>query len=219
MAANTGGEVLFDVPMEIDRPLSELWDEGESYGPLSSRKDMRRAGNLLLRQHYLHAFEYMEGEMLEEAVDTAERHFNQLQAFGMSIVSHVTEPHADLPADLENMDDDEIVAISASAYVASTRPLHKPYASKHLPQLKVRQLVVDPLKRYLDWLQSSRQEAMLSDVFTSNQYGWHMGSGTVFLYDIDPHLTPLDPNVQHADPIEMALEDLTEPDGLDNLGI
>lgn len=187
----------FDEQLPAGLDISELWHTGQPYSELSPRRNMRRAGGLLLRAHVRDRFNASTQEELEGQLTAAKRHFSQLRRFGMSIISHETVINPQpWPEDSFDWDEDDIVAFSASAYTPHLRPLKNPDTRdfrplKAISHDKVSEFVLEPLWRYLQWAQNTGEPLILEDIYTPDQYSWQQNSGIVALHDPGPQMHPL----------------------------
>ncbi len=203
-------DALFDGQLDPGLDIPELWRAGRPYGQLSPRRDMRRAGNLLIREHPRERFPNIKAQAeLQDMLDTAKRHFEQLRVLGMHIVSHETVINpAPWPEDDFEWDEEDTVAFSASAYLTHLQPLRsrsfKPLCT--VPKSKVNDFIIEPLRRYMDWGIPAGETLMLNDIFTPDQYGWQESSGILALHDHGPQMSPIDSVLKAAE------EDITDGD-------
>lgn len=189
----SGGEVLFDVPLELDEPIEKLWQEAEPFNPdpsrITTRMRLHRAHSLLLRSHAkLHYKTHYEGGAtlpLPERLELAEAHFAVLQDFGLSIVSHAPSEVA------RGRSPGDIVAYSASRYIEGGIRLDRSQAAGEISRRKVQELVVEPQQDYYRWCRRTGAKFLLSDVQDPSQYTWHTPSGVVSLHDNDPKMALL----------------------------
>jgi hypothetical protein len=200
--------IVFDGQLTPGLDIPELWRIGAPYSELSPRRDMRRAGDLLIREHPRENFpEIKTQEELADMLDTAKRHHQMLRSFGMSIVSHETVINPKpWPEDELDWSEEDVVAFSASAYITHLRPLMRPGNKplRAIPQARVKGLVLEPLHRYLDWAVASKEPLLLDDIFTANQYCWQQSTEIIAMHDIGPQMSPT------SSVIEAALEDMED---------
>lgn len=176
---------------------------------------MRQAGNLLIREHASWRFGHEDiksARAMQARIDTADRHFQQLRHLGMRIVTHATvvNDNDEWPVNPHANDGLTVVSYSASAYIPNLMPLDAPDALTTVPKAHVERVIFDPIRKYMEWGNSTGEPILLFDLFTADQYSWHEDMGVVFLHDIDPHLGPRE---EIADVMEQDLEDFFTPIG------
>jgi hypothetical protein len=193
---HNNGEILFDSQLELETPLEQLWQEAHPCDTLSPLRGKRlhEATGLLVRQHpRRHFSEEIDINTTQEAqtiVDTVRTHFEQLQRFGLCVISYATEldPSADFSMDA---DPNAPVGYSATMYVEHSFQLDEPVIAEGLATKKVQQLVANPIREYMLWCRETGSPYMLSDIHDTSQYAWQQSSGIVFLPDVDPIIDPV----------------------------
>jgi hypothetical protein len=185
-----GRAPLFDKPLEVKSPLSELWETAEPIGELSSRAGMRyqKTGHLLVRAH----IGVNNRTKTEQTIKRTERHLELLRTAGMHIVRHLSEVHPNIERVAGS--DPKYMIITASKYVAKSKPLWTPEAKRSAPRQSINENVFRPLSTYLDWAYKENPKALLSEIYDPTQYSWQQDTDIVYLHDVDPVMTEYEPS-------------------------
>lgn len=184
------GQALFDTTLSR-RPLHEIWDEAEQFEADSPYEAMRYYGpdNLLVRE-YFEADLDTGPEDTEEAIDVSEKHLRLLTSMGLTVIKHCVEP---APADTSVVVPGlgHAKAYGASPFISGAIRLDQKQAHAIVSITKINEGILEPVYSYVQWCLKNHAPYILDDIFNARQYSLHPASGTVYLHDFDPILSPL----------------------------